>query len=546
MTSSDNALLQQWHAGRDADAFAELVSRHSGMVFGTCRRILGNAADAEEVTQECFMDLARSPAGVQSPGGWLHTVAVRRALDRRKSEQRRRRREASAAFPTARYDRSDWDEIRAHVDEAIASLPAELREPVVLRFLEGRTHEAVAEQLGLPRSTAESRLNRGLQELRRILRKRGVAPSLVGLEGLLGSRLAETASPELTAALGRLSLAAMEPGAGLLAGAAGASGTAKAVLLGLAAAMVIFAAAYGIKAGSPESGVSVPVPVSVVTPNAEPSGTAAPAPVPAAPNSEIRQAAAGAGVPATPSTERREPAAPAPASPASAVPASPTPANVVPAAAGSPMAEGEARRPVARSGTAGGTVLDPQGKPCPGIHVELVELSLAKKQGKSLDSDGEGGFLFEGLKTGVRYALLAVDRSARLGFHRTGVFTLRSGGPGYAADLRLGAGPDLVGQVLDPNGKPAPSADVRLIAHFSHQEGYLSAVSLSDCAIAKTDAQGRFRIRGVSPGEYRLRAEYNGLKNAHVGTEVRVPKTVPPPEVTVRLLAAGTGEPVAR
>ena len=82
MPSLDAALFQRWIATRDADAFAEIVSRHSAMVYGTCRRVLRNPADAEDVTQECFMELARAGRPVRCPlGAWLHTTAVRRSLD---------------------------------------------------------------------------------------------------------------------------------------------------------------------------------------------------------------------------------------------------------------------------------------------------------------------------------------------------------------------------------------------------------------------------------------------------------------------------------
>ena len=61
-------------------AFAELVARHAAMVYGTCRRVLGNAADAEEVAQECFLQLISARIRIRdSLGPWLHTVAQRRA-----------------------------------------------------------------------------------------------------------------------------------------------------------------------------------------------------------------------------------------------------------------------------------------------------------------------------------------------------------------------------------------------------------------------------------------------------------------------------------
>ena len=94
MKASNKALLERWATRRDAEAFAEIVSRYAGMVYGTCRRILGDTAIAEDVTQECFMKLSQAdPAAGQSLGGWLHKVATNRSLNRIKADQRRHERE---------------------------------------------------------------------------------------------------------------------------------------------------------------------------------------------------------------------------------------------------------------------------------------------------------------------------------------------------------------------------------------------------------------------------------------------------------------------
>jgi RNA polymerase sigma factor (sigma-70 family) len=91
MATPDAALFEKWVATRDADVFAEIVSRHSGMVYGTCKRVLGNPTDAEDVAQECFIELAQARSGIRSSlGGWLHKAAVHRSLNRIKAERRRK------------------------------------------------------------------------------------------------------------------------------------------------------------------------------------------------------------------------------------------------------------------------------------------------------------------------------------------------------------------------------------------------------------------------------------------------------------------------
>ena len=117
MSPSDAMLIERWTVHRDADAFEEIVARYSAMVYASCRRVLGNAADAEDVAQECFIELAQSAGRVrQSLGGWLHTVAVRRARDRAKSDARRSRRESATLPREATAVGADWNELQAEID----------------------------------------------------------------------------------------------------------------------------------------------------------------------------------------------------------------------------------------------------------------------------------------------------------------------------------------------------------------------------------------------------------------------------------------------
>src|SRR5215470_2065575 len=89
-------LLGRFAARRDEAAVAALVRRHGPMVLATCRRVLGNAHDAEDAFQAVFLVLVRKAGSIKrraALAGWLYEVALRVALRARESANRRRRHE---------------------------------------------------------------------------------------------------------------------------------------------------------------------------------------------------------------------------------------------------------------------------------------------------------------------------------------------------------------------------------------------------------------------------------------------------------------------
>ena len=219
MDTSDRTALQQWIRHRDAEAFKRITSRHAGMVYTTARRILGNPAEAEEVCQECFELLCQATTGVlrvNSLGAWLHGVATNRSLQRIRSERRRREREKRFSKEYRSNTEIRWDDIYPYVDEAIEQLGKRHQEPVVLHFFEDKTHEMIARQLGVSRTTVTYRIQKGVEAIRKQLKRRGIMAESALLAAMMVGGLRSEAAPQtLTANLARLALA----GAGAAGGA---------------------------------------------------------------------------------------------------------------------------------------------------------------------------------------------------------------------------------------------------------------------------------------------------------------------------------------
>ena len=164
--------------------------------------------EAEDAAQECFEALACAGTKPgQYVGAWLHRVAINRCRSRLRAETHRKAREQKYAAAMDVGREIAWDDLYAYVDEAITELPEKYRQPVVAHFLEGQTHAAVAESLGVSRQTATYRIEKGIEHVRKALKRHGIPVLAVTLAELLRANGAEAAPARLTATLGKLALA---------------------------------------------------------------------------------------------------------------------------------------------------------------------------------------------------------------------------------------------------------------------------------------------------------------------------------------------------
>ncbi len=178
---SEGQLLERFVARRDGAAFEAMVARHGPMVLGVCRRVLRDPHDVEDAFQATFLVLVRKAGSLRRRdllGNWLYGVAYRVALRARASSSRRRAIEAQVGRSEVE---SSNGESRPWLHEEIARLPEKYRIPIVLCYLEGRTHEEAAEHLRWPVGTVKGRLARARDLLRVRLTRRGLSLPAVAL-----------------------------------------------------------------------------------------------------------------------------------------------------------------------------------------------------------------------------------------------------------------------------------------------------------------------------------------------------------------------------
>jgi RNA polymerase sigma factor (sigma-70 family) len=188
---SDGQLLARFLDGHEEAAFAALVRRHGPMVLGVCRRLLGNAHDAEDAFQATFLVLARKAASVvkrEAVASFLYGVAYRTALRAKVRADKRRAMERQVEdMPhpeVAPAAAQDW---RPLLDRELSRLPEKYRAAIVLCDLECKTRQEAARQLSVPEGTLASRLATG----RRMLASRLVRCGLALSGGALAVALAE-------------------------------------------------------------------------------------------------------------------------------------------------------------------------------------------------------------------------------------------------------------------------------------------------------------------------------------------------------------------
>ncbi|HKI20421.1 MAG TPA: sigma-70 family RNA polymerase sigma factor, partial [Isosphaeraceae bacterium] len=451
-TTRDSAAAQQ--------AFETIVHRHGPMVLGVCRRVLRDEHTAEDAFQATFLVLALKADTIRkrnSLGPWLHGVASR--ISRRARALSRRRREhplttGSACLCAPVGSEIDAAGLRSVLGEEIDRLPAAYRRAVVLCWLEGRTQEDAARELGWSKGTVSGRLARAKDLLRARLTRRGFGPSPMAIATLL-ARGNEAAVPA------SLASAALRQAAGVLLG--------RAETLAASAAVVALArgALCAMLLNKLKLAVATLLCLAIIA-----GGAGLLARTAAVKKDDAKSSAAGLQLPRAPRDDRTTPSS--------------APDRMV----------------------ITGRVLDPNGKPVAGARVAVVALPLPQPQTHDLRALERTQVLGSARADALGRFRVDFPRSM---IGRWDV-DLVAGATGWAlggkamepnttsADETITLQPEraLRGRFIDLQGQPIAGVSVRV-----YQYNGLPYETAGEAPAwpgpVKTDGQGRFALRGMGP-----------------------------------------------
>ncbi|MEO6052662.1 MAG: sigma-70 family RNA polymerase sigma factor [Chthoniobacterales bacterium] len=179
------AVLIRKVAEGDRHSFEALYDQFSGLVFSTASRILSDQTDAEDVTQDVFVQIW-DKAGLYSasrgtPVTWIITLTKNKSIDRLRSVQRKFRLKEEVqkenAIIDVRTDRKPENEVQLHensqiIKNAVAELLPDQRTVIELAYFSGLTQSQIAEELNEPVGTVKARIRRAMGKLKELVSRR--------------------------------------------------------------------------------------------------------------------------------------------------------------------------------------------------------------------------------------------------------------------------------------------------------------------------------------------------------------------------------------
>ena len=205
MHDQSDAQLLRAYAERGAEtAFAEIVARHTDLVYSAALRQVYSPDLARDVTQSVFTDLARKACEVSfklSPQvslvGWLYRGTQFAARDLYRYEARRTQRERQAMeqlqTDSGAGGTPAWSEIATHLDDAMSELDDTDRDAVLLRYFKNHDLRTVGATLGISDDAAQKRVSRAVEKLREFFAKRGVTVGASGVAVVISANAVQAA-----------------------------------------------------------------------------------------------------------------------------------------------------------------------------------------------------------------------------------------------------------------------------------------------------------------------------------------------------------------
>jgi RNA polymerase sigma-70 factor, ECF subfamily len=178
---SDGELVRLAQEG-DVDAFATIVQRHERRLRLVLLRILSDTRDVDEAVQDAFVQAWRNLDRYRGEAAlftWLYRIGVNAAVARTRRKERvtvpldslEWQGAAHVARGVLPETAAEGQDLRSRIVTALAELPFEHREAVVLRDVAGLSNDEVADALGISLPAAKTRIHRGRLQLRELLER---------------------------------------------------------------------------------------------------------------------------------------------------------------------------------------------------------------------------------------------------------------------------------------------------------------------------------------------------------------------------------------
>ena len=167
----DLALVRQSLAGQ-TEAFGALVTRYQRVMYTVALRMVGNAEDARDATQDAFIKAFQRLTTFDASYrfySWMYRILVNECLNLHRGRHPEQPLEIEAAGGPSPFDTTAAGELRMQIHTALLRLTPEYRTVVVLRHFAGQSYEEIAETLAIPEKTVKSRLYTARQQLGELL-----------------------------------------------------------------------------------------------------------------------------------------------------------------------------------------------------------------------------------------------------------------------------------------------------------------------------------------------------------------------------------------